>query len=149
VESLIPTAFEEAKRFRHSVVLADHLLTAIAKDNNGSLGRAALAACGIDAAAATQHVASLRFDPPMPALRKGQQPSPNPHFYELLGRAEGFAYAAGSERPASEHVLLGLIWDDGRLITVLLEPLGRAPRDLVSALAELGVPVPVLPPPVG
>ena len=142
-------AFEAAEQFRHTWVSSEHLLVAITRDTADSRGQAALAACGVDGALADDFVANMTFDPPMAPLTDSERPEPNPKFYWVFGRAQGFAYAGGSERVGSEHVLLALIWDDSKLLTFVLEAVGRTPPDLVAALAELGIQTPDLSPPVG
>ena len=148
VESVVRHAFEAAEQFRHTFVGSDHLFAAITRGGADSRGRAALAACGVDETLADKFLANMTVEPPMPPLNKGERPEPNPKFYWVLGRAQGFAYAGGSERVGSEHVLLALIWDDSRLTTYVLDAVGRTPSDLVAALAELGVKTPDQSPPV-
>jgi ATP-dependent Clp protease ATP-binding subunit ClpA len=148
VDSLIRASFEAAAKLRQTWVGSEHLLIAIANDADESAARSALASCGVDGAIVTDYVASFTFDPPMPALKDGEQPEPNPHYYRAWGRAEGFAFATGSERTLPEHVLLALIWDESRLVGLLLEGVGRTPVQLQAALASLGVSVPEQPPPV-
>jgi ATP-dependent Clp protease ATP-binding subunit ClpA len=153
VASLLRASFDAASTLRQPWVGSEHLLIAIANDADESAARCALAACGVNGAAVTDYVASFTFDPPELALEDGEQPKPkpkpNPHFYRVLGRAEGFAFATGSERPLPEHVLLALIWDEDRLVSLLLEGVGRTPVQLQAALAALGVSVPEQPPPLG
>ena len=149
MESVVRHAFEAAEQFRRTWVGSEHLLVAITRDTTDSRGQAALAACGVDGALADEFVANMTFDPPMPSPAEGKRPEPNPAFYWVLGRAQGFAYARGSERVGSEHVLLALLWDDSQLLTLILDDVGRTPLDLVAALAEVGVQTPDLSPPVG
>jgi ATP-dependent Clp protease ATP-binding subunit ClpA len=131
----IRPSFEAAQKLGHSWVGAEHLLIAIATDPTESAARSALATCGIDGATVTDYVASFTFESPVPPLKDGEQPSPNPLYYRLWGRAEGFAFAAGADRALPEHMLLALLWDDNRLARVLLEMVGHTPADLQDALA--------------
>ena len=62
--------------------------------------------------------------------------------------ASGAAYAGAGHRTLPEHVLLALIWDETRLVGLLLEGVGRTPVQLQAALASFGVSVPDQPPPV-
>jgi ATP-dependent Clp protease ATP-binding subunit ClpA len=148
VESLIRASFEAAVKLRQTWVGSEHLLIAIANDADESAARSALAACGVDGLAVNDYVASFTFDPPMPALEEDEQPELNPHYYRVWGRAEGFAFATGSERALPEHALLALIWDEGRLVSLLLDDVGRTPVQLQAALAALGVSVPDRSPPL-
>jgi ATP-dependent Clp protease ATP-binding subunit ClpA len=144
---LIRASFEAAQKLRNSWVGAEHLLIAIASDPVESAASSALATCGIDRATVTDY--RFTVEPPVTPLEDGEQPHPNPHYYRLWGRAEGFAFAAGADRPLPEHLLLALLWDDDRLLSLLLEEVGRTPADLQVELAKLGVQVPRRPPPVG
>src|SRR2546423_1602167 len=124
VEPVVRHAFEAAEQVRHTFVGSEHLLAGITRGTAESRGRAALAACGVDAALADKFLANMTFDPPMPPLEDGQSPQPNTHFYWILGRAQGFAYAGGSERVGSEQVLLALIWDDSPVLSFVLDAVG-------------------------
>jgi ATP-dependent Clp protease ATP-binding subunit ClpA len=150
MESARRASFDEAERLRHTWVGAEHVLIAVAKDPRALVARDALRACGVDAGAVADYVASMEYIPPEPALEPGQKPSPNPHWYTLCGRAEGFALAAGSEHLLPEHLLLALIWDDHQpsVLTSLLRERGRTPDELQAALVRQGVQVPELTPPV-
>lgn len=78
----------------------------------------------------------------------GDSSSPNPRFFGLVGRAEGFALAEGSARPRPEHFLLALIWDADSTLNFLLRGRGVSPAEAQDALARQGVRVPPLTPPL-
>ncbi len=129
----------------------DQLLAAVVSDPEESRAREALRACGLDESTVAEYVPHVEhYVPPIQPLVEGEKPSPNPHWYRLMGRAEGFAFAANSERVLPEHVLLALIWDDNQpnLLTQLLQSVGQSPLNLQAALARLGVQVPGATPPV-
>jgi hypothetical protein len=52
--------------------------------------------------------------------------SPNPHYYEIRGRAAEIARALGSPVGGAEHLFLGMLHD------------GRWPVSLISGLVDLG-----------
>lgn len=142
VESLTLVAFQEAQRLGHTWVGEEHLLIALAKDPQHSRARRALAACGLHEAAVTEGVENIEYLPDPGSLAAGERPQPNPHFYTLHGRAEGFAIAAGSDHPRPEHILLAMLWDEESVVNALLRSIDREPAHLQSALAALGVRVP-------
>jgi ATP-dependent Clp protease ATP-binding subunit ClpA len=152
VYSIFRASFEEAEHRRTSWVGFDHLLAAIAEDPEESKARAALRACGLDESVVADYIPHIKqYVPPIEPLEDGERPSPNPHWYRLVGRAEGFAFGANSQQVLAEHVLLALIWDDSQpsLLTQLLQSVGQSPLDLQTALGRLGVQVPAAAPPVG
>src|SRR6476660_2570382 len=111
MESLILTSFQEAQRLGHPWVGQEHLLLAIADDSSHSKGQRARRACGLDEATVRELVETTRYHPDPGRLAPGERPQPNPHFYQLCGRAEGFAISAGRQEPLPEHILLAMLWD--------------------------------------
>jgi ATP-dependent Clp protease ATP-binding subunit ClpA len=152
VSPLIRASFREARQRRTTWVGFEHLLAALANDPDQSKARSALRACGLDELSIAVQVPQVEeYGLAMPPLEEHQGPKPNPYWYRLIGRAEGFAHAANSEQVLSEHVLLALLWERDHqptLLTQLLGQAGRTPLDLQTALAHLGVPVPRGRPPV-
>jgi hypothetical protein len=64
---------------------------------------------------------------------------------KLVGRAEGFAFAAGDSVPSPEYRLLAMIYGDHALVS-LLAMLGAPQEKLLEGLREHGVNVPTVPP---
>jgi hypothetical protein len=56
--------------------------------------------------------------------------SPNPHYYEITGRAAEIARALGSPAGGAEHLFLGILHDGGWLVS---SPLSTA---IIEALPE-------------
>src|SRR6478672_1244395 len=73
--------------------------------------------------------------------------SPNPHYYEIMGRAAEIARALGSPAGAAEHLFLGMLHDGEwpvNVISRLVDP-GRAEAAVLDILGSPGYSPP--PPP--
>jgi hypothetical protein len=68
-----------------------------------------------------------------------------PAYFQLEGRAQGFAAALGDGRVTPEHVLLALLWDPGSSSSYLLWRLGVPRERIIERLRDLGVPTPRAP----
>lgn len=142
VESVVRNAFDEARARGHTYVGSDHLLAALTKEPPGSPAREALEACGVDEALVANYLAEESVIASEPASI-----SPNPRFYGIVGRAEGFAMASGSAQPRPEHFLLALIREPTGLHIEPLRAAGTTPSALQAALRTCRVAVPELEPP--
>jgi ClpA/ClpB-like protein len=65
-------------------------------------------------------------------------PSPNPHYYEIMGRAAEIARALGSPVGGAEHFFLGMLHDGGWPVSVVsrLVDFGRAEEAVLGLLSE-------------
>jgi len=74
--------------------------------------------------------------------------SPNPHYYEIQGRAAEIARAHGSPVGTAEHLFLGMLHDGGwpmSVISDLVDP-GRAEAAVLAILGSPGYSPPAPPP---
>jgi ATP-dependent Clp protease ATP-binding subunit ClpA len=137
VEQVEADAFAAARALGHSWVGGEHLLLALCGQSPVSPARQALEACGVDVERVQNLVAAV---PRTATSRRGV--SPNPRFYGIVGRAEGFAIATGALRPSPEHFLLALLWESKGLHTGIFRQAGATPAALQAALADRGVAAP-------
>lgn len=121
-------------------VAADDLfLVAVAGLDEGQPARQALAAEGIDEDRLLS-VVRVRGDGP-PAVPLTFAPA----YFQLEGRAQGFAAILGDGSMTPEHVLLALVWDPGNTSSYLLWRLGVPRERIIKRLRDLGVPTPTAP----
>jgi DNA-binding transcriptional LysR family regulator len=142
VEQVEADAFVIAGQLGHSWVGGEHLTLALLELPQESAVRQALDQCRLRAEDVRGYVASI---PPVAKPREGR--SPNPRFYGIVGRAEGFAVASGTARPRPEHFLLALIWESSGLHGGVFRHAHVTPAQVQAALAGAGVAVPDLEPP--
>lgn len=66
--------------------------------------------------------------------------SPNPHYYEILGRAAEIARSLGSPVGGAEHLFLGMLHDGGWPVSVVahLVDLGRAEEAVLGLMSGTG-----------
>lgn len=66
--------------------------------------------------------------------------SPNPHYYEIMGRAAEIARALGSPVGGAEHLFLGMLHDGGWPVSVVsgLVDFGRAEEAVLGLLGDPG-----------
>lgn len=140
-------AFAEAKRLGHSWVGPEHGLLAILQGDPADAARRAVEEAGLDAERFERcYVERIERSDPKPKRnpeRKGT--SPNPAWYGVVGRAEGFASAFGTGEVRPVDLLLALLWDNREWLPVT--ELGIARETVVEALVRAGVTVPAVPMP--
>lgn len=75
--------------------------------------------------------------------------SPNPHYYEIRGRAAEMARALGSRAGGAEHLFLGMLHDGGWPVSVIVDlvDLGQAEVAVFGILNSPGYSPPPPPPP--
>lgn len=75
--------------------------------------------------------------------------SPNPHYYEIRGRAAEIARALGSPVGGAEHLFLGMLHDGGWPVSVIsgLVDLGRTEAAVLGLVNDPGYQAPLAPPP--
>ena len=97
----------EARRLGHGFVGDVHLLLALVRPGETSVAAAALRACGVDYGALSAFAESVAATDA--SFEQGIRP--NPHWYRLVGRAEGIAVGLGAGEVLPEHTLLALVWE--------------------------------------
>jgi len=77
----------------------------------------------------------------------GRTLSPNPHYYEIMGRAAEIARALGSPVGGAEHLFLGMLHDGGWPVSAVsrLVDLGQAEAAVLSILNSAGYSPPPAP----
>jgi hypothetical protein len=86
---------------------------------------------------------SRAYDGPMGHAFDGAL-SPNPHYYEIRGRAAEIARALGSPVGGAEHLFLGMLHDGGWPVSVIsdLVDLGRAEAAVLGLVNDPGYQAP-------
>lgn len=102
-------AFKEAERLGHDVVGPEHGLLAILRGDPADPARLALEEVGLDTARVERRLTQMFGADPGAERDRRSGISPNPAWYRVIGRAEGFAaFGAGVVRPVD--LLLALVW---------------------------------------
>ena len=122
----------------------DLFLLALTRLDERQVARRALRAESIDSARLLQSIrvsGDAVLDPAQPLTFA-------PAYYQLEGRAQGFAAARGDSRILPEDVLLSLMWDPGSRSSHLVWRLGASRQAIVEQLRDLGswAPAAALPP---
>jgi hypothetical protein len=140
-------AFAEAKRLGHAWVGPEHGLLAILMGEPADVARRALEEAGLEAGQFERwYVERIEKSDPKPKrLAEEKGISPNPAWYGVVGRAEGFASTLGTGQVRPVDLLLALLWDNREWLPVT--SLGIARETVVEALVRAGVAVPAVPMP--
>lgn len=140
-------AIGEAQRLGHSWVGPEHGLLAILRGDPADTARRALEEAGLEAERFERWYGErIERSDPKPKrdpLKTGI--SPNPAWYGVVGRAEGFANTLGTGEVRPVDLLLALLWDNREWLPV--SQLGVARETVVEILVEAGVAVPAVPMP--
>src|SRR5919197_3867618 len=142
---LTSQAFEQARWLGHGWVGPEHFLLALLAES--SVASEALAEFGVAYDELVELMRGFggdsapRYDP-----AKGLA-GPSPAGHQLMGRADGFAAAAGRDAPAPEHWLLAMIFTRDDTVPALLRRHGATVKALLDELRRRGVAVPDLDPP--
>jgi hypothetical protein len=138
-------AFEQARWLEHGWVGPEHFLLALLAES--SVASEALAGLGVTYDEYVERLRGYRGDAVPRYDRAKGLTGPNPAGHQLMGRAEGFAAAAGRDSPAPEHWLLAMVYSDHDNLPALLGGHGATLRALLDELRRRGVQVPDLDPP--
>ncbi|MBL1077210.1 hypothetical protein JK358_22685 [Nocardia sp. 2] len=133
--SLLGIGAGEARRLGHSWIGVEHTLLGILRGDPEDTARKALERAGVDVALVESELTAMGD-----AEDGVDTVSPNPRWYEILGRAEGIALALGAGDPTTVHFILATLWDSRRW--VLTETPGVTRSEIVTALRDLGVELP-------
>jgi Clp amino terminal domain, pathogenicity island component len=117
----------------------DLFLVAIAGLDEEQPARRALAAEGIDEGRLLSLVRVGGDGPPAAPLTF------SPAYFQMEGRAQGFAAVLGDGRITPEHVLLALLWDPSSTSSYLLWRLGIPRERIVEHLHDFSIPTPTAP----
>jgi ATP-dependent Clp protease ATP-binding subunit ClpA len=150
--TLLQAAHGEARRLGHNWVGPEHALLAVLRDNPEEGARLALEEAGMDAEMVERHLdemATKRGDGAGAGGAELDQGAiaPNPSWYRVSGRAEGFAACLGTGQPRPVDLVLALLWDERHWLWA--DQAGVQRESVISSLARLGARLPsVAPPPL-
>ena len=132
-------AFKEAERLGHGFVGPEHGVLALLRGDPADLARLALEDVGITTESVERLLTRMIEAGPRAIPERATDIRPNPAWYRVAGRAEGFAASLGTGDVRPLDLVLALLWSRRPLLD---EP--AASREaLVNALARRGA---VLPP---
>jgi len=131
-------AFQEAKRLGHHFVGPEHGVLGILRGDQTDLARLALEDFGLTAERVEELLSRMVEADPQATPRPATGTSPNPAWYRVFGRAEGFAATLGAGEVRPLDLLLALLWD--RRPFLAEPPASR--NSLVEALARRGAALP-------
>ena len=137
-------AFKEAERLGHDFVGPEHGVLAILRGDPRDLARLALEDIGITTDSVERLLARMIDADPRAFPERATGIHPNPAWYRVVGRAEGFAASLGTGEVRPLDLVLALLWSRRPL---LAEP-ASSREGLVKALAPHGVALPPTPLPV-
>lgn len=134
-------AFQEANRLGHHWVGPEHGLLAILRGEPHDPARRALEEAGMDAQMVERLLAEMAGAAPSRPGDSSPGALPNPAWYTVTERAEGFAASLGTGEALATHFVLAMLWAADRWM--LAERRGVRREAVIDALRRLGV---VLPP---
>ena len=134
-------AFKEAERLGHDFVGPEHGVLAVLHGDPTDLGRLALADVGITADSVERLLRQMIEADPRAMPERAPGISPNPAWYRVIGRAEGFTACLGTGDVRPLDLVLALLWS-GR---PLLDQPASSREALVEALARRGAGLPPTP----
>lgn len=143
-KTILQAAAGEARRLGHDWVGPEHALLAVLRENPGEGARVALEEAGMDAQLVEAHVLAMAESKAGEGAT-GSSLRPNPSWYRVSGRAEGFAACLGTGHTRPVDLVLALLWDDGKWQWA--ERAGVHREAVIAALARLGARLPSVPPP--
>ncbi|PXX66372.1 ClpA/ClpB-like protein [Nocardia tenerifensis] len=132
--NLLNLAAGEAMRLNHGWIGPQHALLGVLRGDSGDVARQALERAGVDAEVVETWLSRAG------SMETPDQLSPNPRWYTVHGRAEGFAYASGAAEPDTVHFLLAVLWDRTR--GLLPESSEGTRAVIITAMRDLGVELP-------
>ena len=126
LERVIKTAHEIAREYEQEYVGTEHLLLAIAQENDGVASRV-LADAGATAERAKAAVDKLIKSSLEDTWVFGRLPG-TPHFRNVMAKAIEEARKLGSHEISTEHLLIGLLLEKGSVGYEALKSLGLTPK---------------------
>jgi ClpA/ClpB-like protein len=134
-------AFKEAERLGHDFVGPEHGVLAVLRGDPTDLARLALEDVGITADSVERLLRQMIGADPRAVPERAPGISPNPAWYRVIGRAEGFAASVGTGDVRPLDLVLALLWSRRPLLDQ--PPTSR--QALVEALAQRGAGLPPTP----
>ena len=136
LERVIKVAHEIAREYEQEYVGTEHLLLAIARDDDGGVAGQVLCECG-----ATEQKTRAAVDKLIQASLEdtwvfGRLPG-TPHFRNVMAKAIEEAKALGSNEIGTEHLLLGLLLEKGSVGYEALKSLGLTPKTVRDHVRRL------------
>ena len=134
--------FEVARRLGHHWVGPEHGVIAILHAAADDPARRALELCGFDGAAFEAHYGERIERDRAQSGDVEDEPGgrPNPAWYAMWGRAEGFSHALGTGTVQPVDLLLALLWDNRDWLSTRQFDVAR--ETVVVHLRDLGVRIP-------
>jgi ATP-dependent Clp protease ATP-binding subunit ClpC len=139
LERVIKAAHEIAREYEQEYVGTEHLLLAIAREDDGTASQV-LAECGATEEAARAAVNKLIKVSLEDTWVFGRLPG-TPHFRNVMAKAIEESGSLGSNEIGTEHLLIGLLLEKGSVGYEALKSLGLTPkvvRDKVRRLIADG-----------
>lgn len=137
-----------AARLGHSWVGAEHLLLSLMSGQPDDDAARLLGTLGASLEATEQAISGMLTTSCPPAKSGGPRAiAPNPAWYEVVARAEGFAAFRHVGNPTSLDLLLAFVWDPmaGGMAKRALREQGVTREAIFAALAGTGSPMPIAP----
>lgn len=135
------SAFKEAERLGHDFVGPEHGVLAVLRGDPTDLARLALEDVGITAESVERLLGRMIEADPRALRERAPGISPNPAWYRVIGRAEGFAASVGTGSVRPLDLVLALLWSR----RPLLDQPAQSREALVDALAARGASLPPTP----
>ena len=134
-------AFKEAERLGHNFVGPEHGVLAVLRGDPADLARLALEDVGITTESVEKLLGRMIQADPQAMPERAPGISPNPAWYRVIGRAEGFAASIGTGDVRPLDLVLALLWSR----RPLLDQPAASREALVEALAQRGAGLPPTP----
>ncbi len=134
-------AFKEAERLGHSFVGPEHGLLAVLRGDPTDSARLSLEEVGITVDRVERLLTRMIEADPRSVPKPATGITPNPAWYRVAGRAEGFAASLGTGDVRPLDLVLALLWSR----RPLLDATAPSRQALVEALARHGATLPPTP----
>ena len=134
-------AFKESERLGHDFVGPEHGVLAVLHGDPADLARLSLEDVGITADSVEGLLERMIEADPRAVPERAPGISPNPAWYRVIGRAEGFAASVGTGDIRPLDFVLALLWSRRPLVDQ--PPSSR--EALVEAMAQRGASLPPTP----
>ncbi|HUQ62178.1 MAG TPA: Clp protease N-terminal domain-containing protein [Acidimicrobiales bacterium] len=141
---MLQVASVEAVRLDHDYVGPEHGLLAVLRGDPEEAARQALEEAGLTATMVEEMLSKMQENRPRSALSSGRR-APNPAWYGVAGRAEGFAACLGTGEPRPVDLVLAMLWDTNAWL--FAEKQGVSREAVAAALSRRGAQLPSAPPP--
>jgi hypothetical protein len=134
-------AFKEAERLGHDFVGPEHGVLAVLRGDPTDVARLSLEDIGITTGSVERLLGRMIEADPRATREQAPGISPNPAWYRVMGRAEGFAASLGTGDVRPLDLVLALLWTR----RPFLDHPAPSREALVEALAQRGARLPPTP----